>query len=337
MSRKKRLQSAKRSTSWTSSSAASNTHPKAALKSHAPPKPKQHLVPAVPQETRGLMFSTHLPIRLRLSARPCLSKNTNANAISRKLPNPAGGERRRSADGHHYVIQKHAASRLHYDFRLELDGTLKSWAVPKGPSLDPAVKSLAVQVEDHPLEYAKFEGIIPKGEYGGGTVMVWDQGTWEPEVDAAEGLQEGKLKFELHGEKLHGSWALVRRGGRAGDGGKNWLLIKHKMTPPSPRRSSMSPAREPRSVVTDRDLDEIASDSDAIWSSRSKAAHNGHHKSATKSPPQKTITRKTKTKTKLNVNVAELPGARHYRAPKTFQTTTRDTCEQSSRRRKMAP
>ena len=128
----------------------------------------------------------------------------------KKTPEPAGGKR--SATGRHYVIQKHAASRLHYDFRLEHDGTLKSWAVPKGPSLDPTVKSLAVQVEDHPLDYASFEGLIPKGEYGGGTVMVWDQGTWEPEDDAEQGFKEGKLKFTLHGEKLHGSWALVRDG-----------------------------------------------------------------------------------------------------------------------------
>ena len=115
-------------------------------------------------------------------------------------------------------MQKHAASRLHYDFRLEFDGTLKSWAVPKGPSLDPTVKSLAVQVEDHPIDYASFEGLIPQGEYGGGTVMVWDQGTWEPEVGAEKGLKEGKLKFLLHGEKLKGSWALVRMGGEPATG-----------------------------------------------------------------------------------------------------------------------
>src|SRR5215213_8078283 len=126
----------------------------------------------------------------------------------KKTPEPAGGKKK-NATGRQFVIQKHAASRLHYDFRLEHDGTLKSWAVPKGPSLDPSVKSLAVQVEDHPLEYATFEGVIPQGEYGGGTVMVWDRGTWEPEEDAANGFKQGKLKFRLHGEKLHGSWALV--------------------------------------------------------------------------------------------------------------------------------
>src|SRR6267142_2729500 len=144
-----------------------------------------------------------------------------------KTPEP-GPTKKRTKTGRMFVVQKHRATQLHYDFRLEYDGTLKSWAVPKGPSLDPTVKSLAVQVEDHPLDYATFEGVIPQGEYGGGTVMVWDRGTWEPEVDPVEGLKQGKLKFRLHGEKLHGSWALVRMGGRAGEDGKNWLLIKHR-------------------------------------------------------------------------------------------------------------
>ena len=133
-------------------------------------------------------------------------------------PEPAGKSsragRRRSTDLT-FVIQKHAASRLHYDFRLELDGTLKSWAVPKGPSLDPADKRLAMQVEDHPLEYGGFEGTIPKGEYGGGTVMVWDRGTWEPVGDPRKGYRDGNLKFTLDGEKLHGGWVLVRIRGRA--------------------------------------------------------------------------------------------------------------------------
>src|SRR3954467_7445762 len=174
-------------------------------------------------------------------------------------PNPATGPR--------FVVQKHAASRLHYDFRLEHDGTLKSWAVPKGPSLDPSVKSLAVQVEDHPLEYATFEGIIPQGEYGGGTVMVWDHGTWEPEVDADKGLRTGSLKFKLDGEKLHGSWALVRMGGRAGDDGKNWLLIKHRDEAAKSLAKFDVTKRKPKSVISGRDLDEIAEDADAVWSS----------------------------------------------------------------------
>jgi bifunctional non-homologous end joining protein LigD len=127
-----------------------------------------------------------------------------------------------------FVIQKHAATRLHYDFRLELGGTLKSWAVPKGPSLDPAVKRMAVHVEDHPLSYASFEGTIPKGQYGAGTVIVWDRGEWSPIGDPEAGYGAGRLKFELHGEKLHGRWNLVRMKGRGNERQEPWLLIKEK-------------------------------------------------------------------------------------------------------------
>jgi bifunctional non-homologous end joining protein LigD len=125
-----------------------------------------------------------------------------------------------------YVIQKHAATRLHYDFRLELDGTLKSWAVPKGPSLDPQVRRMAVHVEDHPLSYGSFEGVIPKGQYGAGTVIVWDRGEWVPLEDPREGYRRGKLKFELHGEKLRGRWNLVRMRSRESERQEPWLLIK---------------------------------------------------------------------------------------------------------------
>src|SRR5690554_3181694 len=116
----------------------------------------------------------------------------------------AAATRRKPEAGRRYLIQKHAATRLHFDFRLEHEGVLKSWAVTRGPSLDPADKRLAVRTEDHPLDYGEFEGTIPKGEYGGGTVMLWDEGTWEPLEDADEGLREGKLKFLLHGERLTG-------------------------------------------------------------------------------------------------------------------------------------
>jgi bifunctional non-homologous end joining protein LigD len=154
-----------------------------------------------------------------------------------------------------YVIQKHQASHLHYDFRLEWNGVLLSWAVPKGPSLDPAVKRLAMQVEDHPLAYGDFEGAIPEGEYGGGTVMVWDHGTWTPEVpDVNAALEKGDLKFTLHGAKLKGSWVLVRT---RGFGGKrsSWLLIKHRDRFAAAEDVTVE---EPRSAVTGRLLADIA-------------------------------------------------------------------------------
>src|ERR1041385_1790739 len=142
----------------------------------------------------------------------------------RQTPEPAGTVRRRkkaAAAGLSFVVQKHAARRLHYDFRLELGGVLKSWAIPKGPSLDPGEKRLAVHVEDHPLEYGSFEGEIPQGEYGGGTVVIWDRGQWIPRGDPEASYREGKLKFELRGKKLRGGWVLVRMGGQASEGGKN--------------------------------------------------------------------------------------------------------------------
>src|SRR5206468_5711401 len=126
------------------------------------------------------------------------------------LTREPSGARARATSGHDFVIQKHAARRLHYDFRLELDGVLLSWSVPKGPSLSPSERRLAVRTEDHPLDYADFEGIIPKGQYGGGTVVVWDRGTWEPEGDAHAGMAKGRLTFTLHREKPHGRWHPVR-------------------------------------------------------------------------------------------------------------------------------
>ena len=173
--------------------------------------------------------------------------------------------------GNRFVVQKHRASHLHYDFRLEMDGVLKSWAVPKGPSLDPADKRLAMQVEDHPVSYFDFEGIIPPGNYGAGTVMVWDLGTWEPLGDAHAMLAKGDFKFRLDGQKLKGSFVLARmRSRRPGSKGTEWLLIKH-------RDEFVQPGYDINqydySVLTKRSLDEIARDAGAPeWQSNRPAA-----------------------------------------------------------------
>src|SRR6267142_4884763 len=139
-----------------------------------------------------------------------------------QTPEPAGEVAR--AGGHLFVVHKHAARRLHFDLRLEMEGVLRSWAVPRGPSLNPADKRLAVHVEDHPIEYGDFEGMIPEGNYGAGAVIVWDRGTWTPLEDPIEGLKKGKLLFTLQGNKLHGRWTLVK----IKKGQKDWLLIKER-------------------------------------------------------------------------------------------------------------
>jgi bifunctional non-homologous end joining protein LigD len=185
--------------------------------------------------------------RFNVTPEPSGDEKKGAKKTAAKRPKPL-----------RYVIQKHRATALHYDFRLEWNGVLLSWAVPKGPSLDPSVKRMAMPTEDHPIEYAKFEGIIPEGEYGGGTVMVWDNGTWTPEspdVDAA--MKKGDLKFTLHGKKLQGSWVLVRLRPRGGESRAGWLLIKHRDEYASTRDIA---EEEPRSVVSDRILIEIARD-----------------------------------------------------------------------------
>jgi len=153
-----------------------------------------------------------------------------------------------------FVVQKHAARRLHYDFRLELEGTLKSWAVPKGPSLDPADKRMAVHVEDHPLDYGRFEGIIPPKQYGAGTVIIWDRGTWLPVGDPLAGYRDGKLKFELQGEKLHGLWTLVKMHGRGDERPEPWLLIKERDAFARPAAEYEITAALPDSVLTNASM-----------------------------------------------------------------------------------
>src|SRR5215470_16837543 len=170
-------------------------------------------------------------------------------------PEPSGDESAKQAAHKNllYVIQKHRATQLHYDFRLEFEGVLLSWAVPKGPSLDPGTKRLAMQVEDHPVDYAKFEGVIPEGEYGGGTVMVWDYGTYQPEDsdDVEAALKKGDLKFTLEGQKLKGSWVLVRTRDR------QWLLIKHRDYYTTEEEVT---ELAPVSILSRRTLAEIAED-----------------------------------------------------------------------------
>lgn len=168
------------------------------------------------------------------------------------------GEAGMPDDGHLYLIHKHAASRLHYDFRLELNGTLKSWAIPKGPSLDPSEKRLAVHVEDHPLSYGSFEGTIPKDQYGGGTVMIWDKGSWEPVGNPDEDYKKGHLKFRVRGRKLNGLWSLSRMEGKTGENSKNWLLIKKKDEKAVPSDEYNILEDKPLSVETGRSMDEIA-------------------------------------------------------------------------------
>jgi bifunctional non-homologous end joining protein LigD len=189
-------------------------------------------------------------------------------------PEPRGVAAR--TKGNQFVIQKHAARRLHYDLRLELDGVMKSWAVTRGPSLVPGEKRLAIHVEDHPIEYNTFEGTIPQGEYGGGTVMIWDRGRWHPEGDPHAGLKKGHLDFRLEGDKLHGRWHLVRMHGRAGEKKEPWLLIKSK---DEAARSAKDPdilEDEPLSVVSGRSIPEIAEGKGRkrVWHSNKSVKEN---------------------------------------------------------------
>ena len=193
----------------------------------------------------------------------------------KETPEPAGKEKgsRKSAKLPIFVVQKHQATSLHYDFRLEVGGVLVSWAVPKGPSLNPADKRLAIQTEDHPIEYANFEGVIPEGQYGAGTVMVWDKGTYQtdPEGSAPKQLEEGELKLTLNGKKLRGGFVLIRTGGLKSTGSRgqqSWLLIKRKDEYADP---SWNIDRYDWSVLTGRSLEEIAAGVSARATSRARS------------------------------------------------------------------
>jgi bifunctional non-homologous end joining protein LigD len=188
-----------------------------------------------------------------------------------ETPEPAG-KTKKLAKGPIFVIQKHQASHLHYDFRLEMEGVLKSWAVPKGPSYDPAVRRLAMMTEDHPYDYAAFEGVIPEGNYGAGNVIIWDQGRWEfiePGDDPVAALKSGKLTFRMYGKKMFGEWALVKiRGKGSSDKGNEWLLLKHRDEFANEKVDVTRIA--PRSVVSNRTVDEVGPEN--VWQSNRKAS-----------------------------------------------------------------
>ena len=211
----------------------------------------------------------------------------------KKTAEPAGAAKARGRKTHanRFIIQKHDASRLHYDFRLEMDGVLKSWAVPKGLPWAQAERHLAVEVEDHPIDYADFEGIIPEGQYGGGTVMVWDRGTYEltPPGDPAEAVRKGKLHVILHGEKAKGEWALIRI--RAEDGKNQWLLMKT-----AGGVKPISKKRDDQSVKTGRTMKQIASARDAEWQSNRVDAKDSFKARIAKVARNASLKKKTKIK-----------------------------------------
>ena len=207
-------------------------------------------------------------------------------------PEPSGRAARRSGRTLAFVVQKHAASHLHYDFRLELDGVLVSWAVPKGPSLDPRTRRLAMQTEDHPIEYGGFEGIIPPKQYGAGTVIVWDRGTWTPIEDPREGLRKGRLKFTLDGEKLRGTWLLVKSRGGKYNADNAWLLIKDDDEEARDGKDAEIVDQRPQSVLTDRTLEDVAREKSRVWHSTKSVAENV--RGGATAPLRKTVDKSTK-------------------------------------------
>ncbi len=221
-------------------------------------------------------------------------------------PEPSGGKPKKTKLPI-FVIQKHQASHLHYDFRLEMEGVLKSWAVPKGPSYDPGTKRLAMMTEDHPYDYAAFEGVIPAGNYGAGNVIIWDNGTWEfiePGDDPVKAVKSGKLTFRMFGKKMFGEWALVKIGGRSkSDKGNEWLLLKHRDQFASEKVDVTEVA--PQSVVSGRTVEEV--DPENVWISNRQAAGRKAPTMATRLMAEKKASTKKAASKKA---VAKKPTAR---------------------------
>lgn len=232
----------------------------------------------------------------------------------RKTAEPRGRRAAPSKGLPKFVIQKHDASHLHYDFRLEIGGVLASWAVPKGPSLDPKQKRLAVRTEDHPMDYGSFEGSIPEGEYGGGTVMLWDQGSYRPIGNAKEGLRKGDLKFELRGRRLKGSFVLARMRRRGNEKAENWLLVKHRDEAARPGSGDAIVQEHTDSVESDRSMAEIA-EGEAVWHSNRRAAKKAKGKTKANGRLKEEAAVARPKKKIARVDLAKLKGARKGRLP----------------------
>ena len=228
-------------------------------------------------------------------------------------PEPSGGKPKRGKRPI-FVIQKHAASHLHYDFRLEMEGVLKSWAVPKGPSYDPGTKRLAMMTEDHPYDYASFEGVIPEGNYGAGNVIIWDNGTWEfiePGDDPVKAVKQGKLTFRMFGKKMFGEWALVRIHGRSPKGNE-WLLLKHRDEFANEKVDVTALA--PRSVISNRDVEELGG-SDKTWQSNRSASSRRAPTLAARLEAEEKKKKTTKKPAKAAAKKRASPAARSRRSP----------------------
>src|SRR4051812_40025996 len=223
---------------------------------------------------------------------------------------PRGGKVARI--GNLFMIHMHDATRLHYDLRLQVGDTLKSWAVPKGPSLDPSERRLAVEVEDHPLEYGSFEGVIPEGEYGGGPTLIWDRGAWAPMADVEAGLKSGTLKFRLAGEKLEGGWALTRLKRRPGGGEKNWVLIKEGDDAATTDFDILE--ERPESVASGKRIEELSAPGAKVWRSNKPASRKTKPRPDAPAEPAAITPAKP-----LDLKPGALKGARKAPLPRSFK------------------